>query len=106
VSADCSLHVVTDCCGIRAPAPAIVPGQISSEIGQILENLKPSTTRWIIWSRRGLGSVIAAVRLSMVYVLNPENLRAAIFMKWTSVPSMVRVRICRCVATVTAMGLS
>jgi hypothetical protein len=37
VSADCSLHVVTECFGIRAPAPAIVPGQISFEIGQILE---------------------------------------------------------------------
>jgi hypothetical protein len=37
VSADSSLHVVTECFGIRAPAPAIVPGQISFEIGQILE---------------------------------------------------------------------
>ena len=37
MSADCSLHFVTECFGIRAPAPAIVPGQISSEIGQILE---------------------------------------------------------------------
>jgi hypothetical protein len=37
VSADFSLHVVTECFGIRATAPAIVPGQISFEIGQILE---------------------------------------------------------------------
>ena len=37
MSADSSLHVVTECFGIRAPAPAIVPGQISFEIGQILE---------------------------------------------------------------------
>jgi len=37
VSADSSLHVVAECFDIRAPAPAIVPGQISFEIGQILE---------------------------------------------------------------------
>jgi hypothetical protein len=37
VSADSSLHVVAECLDIRAPAPAIVPGQISFEIGQILE---------------------------------------------------------------------
>ena len=35
--ADSSLHLVTECFGIRAPASAIVPGQISFEIGQILE---------------------------------------------------------------------
>ena len=37
MSADSSLQVVTEGFDIRAPAPAIVPGQISFEIGQILE---------------------------------------------------------------------
>jgi hypothetical protein len=37
VSADSSLHFVTECFDIRALAPAIVPGQISFEISQILE---------------------------------------------------------------------
>jgi hypothetical protein len=37
VSADSSLHVVTECLAMRAPAPGIVPSQISFEIGQIPE---------------------------------------------------------------------
>jgi hypothetical protein len=37
VSAGSSLHVVTECLGIRVPAPGIVPGQISFEISQIPE---------------------------------------------------------------------
>ena len=35
MSADSSLHLVAECFDIRAPA--IVPGEISFEIGQILE---------------------------------------------------------------------
>lgn len=35
--ADSSLHGVTECLGIRAPAPGIVPGEISFEIGQVPE---------------------------------------------------------------------
>jgi len=37
VRADSSLHGVTECLGIRAPAPGIVPGEISFEIGQVPE---------------------------------------------------------------------
>lgn len=37
VSADFSLQGITECLGIRAPAPGIVPGQISFEIGQVPE---------------------------------------------------------------------
>jgi hypothetical protein len=37
VSADFSLHGITECLGIRAPAHGIVPDQISFEIGQVPE---------------------------------------------------------------------
>jgi len=37
VSADSSLHGGTECLGIGAPAPGIVPGKISFEIGQVPE---------------------------------------------------------------------
>jgi hypothetical protein len=37
VRADSSLHGVTECLGIRAPAPGIVPGEISFDIGQVHE---------------------------------------------------------------------
>jgi hypothetical protein len=42
VSADSSFHGVTKCLGIRAPAPGIVAGKISFEIGQVPE--KPEAT--------------------------------------------------------------
>jgi hypothetical protein len=37
VSADFSLHGITECLGVRAPAPGIVPDQTSFEIGQVPE---------------------------------------------------------------------
>ena len=135
MSADSSLHVVAECFDIRAPA--IVPGQISFEIGQILEKPGPTDDALdfgrrdqlfvIDFSHRGVNDArqfgrparkIGAVDTIDDSLLRVRDRRSAAIdgvclepgelargdFDGTSVPSMVRVGICRCVATVTAMG--